>query len=86
MKLENGNECLAKLHVTNDVSGLLLSYQHESELAFTFALIMSECGPFWKSTRKYCMFRVGRTQETSAFYMSMVTKKYVLMKSELNRI
>ena len=37
--------------VTNDVVGLLSLHQHQSELAFTFTLLTSECGPFWKSTK-----------------------------------
>ena len=65
----NENECLAKLDVTNNVSGLLLWRQHESELAFNFPLFTSVGGPFWKSTRKYCILRVAQTQETSAFFM-----------------
>ena len=42
----NENECLAKLDVTNNVSGLLLWRQHESELAFNFPLFTSVGGPF----------------------------------------
>ena len=43
----NENECLAKLNVTNDISGLLLLSQPKSELAFTFPLLTSVCGLFW---------------------------------------
>ena len=65
----NGIEYLAKLDVANDVSGWLLLRQHESELAFTFLLLTSECGLFQKSANKYCIFRVGWTQETLVFYL-----------------
>ena len=45
----NGIECLTKLGVTNDVSGLLLLCQHESELAFTFYFYLAICIKFIKS-------------------------------------
>lgn len=47
----NRIECLAMFDVTNDAFGLLSLRQHQSELAFTFTLLTSECGPFWKSTK-----------------------------------
>ena len=65
----NEIERLAKLNVTNDVSRLLLLRQHKSDLAFTFPLHTLEHGLFRKSVRIYCIFRVERTKETSAFYM-----------------
>ena len=42
----NENEYLAKLNVTNDISGLFLLSQPKSELAFTFPILISVCGPF----------------------------------------
>ena len=63
----NENECLVKLNVTNDIFGLLLLRQAESELAFTFPLLTSGCDLFWQSAIKYCMFRVRQTQERQYF-------------------
>ena len=34
------------------------------------------------STRKYCIFRDGLTQETSGIFMQTVTKKNILMKMD----
>ena len=59
----NGIECLAKSDV--NVFKLILLRQHESQLAFIFPTLTSECGPFWKSARKYFLSRVGQAQETS---------------------
>ena len=70
------------MDATNDISGLLLLRQHEPEFAFTFPLLTSERGPYWKSTRKYCIFRDGLTQETSGIFMQTVTKKNILMKMD----
>ena len=64
----NGIGYLAKLDMAN-VSGWLLLRQHESEHVFTFPLLTSECGLFQKSANKYCIFRVGWTQETLVFYL-----------------
>ena len=43
----NENNCMEKLNVTNDISGLLLLSQPKSELAFAFPLLTSMCGLFW---------------------------------------
>ena len=56
---------------------LLVQEQH-SFSAFTFPLLVSECGTFWNSARKYCVIRVGWAMP--AFYIQTITKKYVLMK------
>ena len=56
------------MNMTNNISRLFLLHQHESELAFTSILLTSKCGPFWKDTRNYCIFRAGWTQEASGVY------------------
>lgn len=57
------------MNMTNNISRLFLLHQHESELAFTSILLTSKCGPSWKDTRNYCIFRAEWTQEASGVYM-----------------
>ena len=40
-----------------------------NQRVFTFTLLTAERDPFWKSARKYCIFRVEQIQETGVLYV-----------------
>ena len=44
-------------------------YVNMNQRVFSFTLLTAERDPFWKSARKYCIFRVEQIQETGVLYV-----------------
>lgn len=85
VKTSKWNRMLTKMEVTVDIF-LPVAFITSVWIRPCFCFSMSSVNALvlWKITRKYYLFCIGRTQETSAFYTKKLSKKYFLWKLILN--